>query len=207
MPAIHFAQRFIAGAFFAFATLFLSFQLARAATDAEQFTQGLIDKGLAILRDGGSARSSQFHQFALENLDVRKTALFALGSYKRNASEADVDAFVNAFRDYITAVYEVRLDEQKDKSLKVVNSLENKPGDVTVNSETTGGREPVKIAFRLMGSSGNYKVVDVQVAGIWISIEQHDQFASMLSKNNGDVKALTAHLVAQTQRMHSAPRA
>jgi phospholipid transport system substrate-binding protein len=177
----------------------LTAQPAAAGADAEKFMQSLIDRGFSILRDnsaGDAARKSRFHDFVVQNVDAEKTALFALGQYRRGASSEDLATYVTAFRDYITAIYETRLEERQTQDLRVVGSIENKPGDVTVSAEAKdpSSPNPVKIAFRLLGSNGNYKVVDVQVSGIWISIDQRDQFTTFLSKGNGDVKALTADL-------------
>jgi phospholipid transport system substrate-binding protein len=171
---------------------------------AESFTQSMVDEGLGILRDKSldvAARRARFHQFVVKNADARKTALFTLGQYGRGLSEPVREQFVAAFRDYVTALYELRLEERKDANLKVVGSIDNKADDVTVNTEATGSGEPVKIAFRLIGGGGAFKVVDVQVSGVWISIEQRDQFASILSKSNGDVPGLVTHLISQTARM------
>jgi len=197
--------------------LFLFIPLSAASTawagpDAERFAQQLIDDGLAILRDNGqgeSARKARLHAFLAGHVDARKTALFTLGQYRRGADELALAAFSDVFRDYALAIYVSKLDQNKGKSLRVVGSLDNKPGDVTVNAEAeaSGGDEPTRIAVRLMGSSGSYKIVDVQVAGIWLSIEQRDQFATFLQKNNGDVGALTSHLRSQTSRVRSAGRA
>jgi phospholipid transport system substrate-binding protein len=171
--------------------------------DVETFTQNLIDRGFAILRDdsvGDAARRARFHQFVVQNVDARKTALFTLGRHRRGVSDALLEQFVVAFRDFATATYELRLEERKDATLKVTNSVQHKAGDFTVNAEASDpdAKEPVKIAFRLLGLGGNYKVVDVQVAGVWISIDQRDQFEAILSKNGGDVKALISHLITQT---------
>ncbi len=172
---------------------------------AESFTQSMVDEGLGILRDKSidvAARRARFHQFVVKNADARKTALFTLGQYRKGVSEPVLEQFVAAFRDYVTALYELRLEERKDSNLKVTGSIANKADDVTVNTEATGStKEPVKIAFRLIGAAGAFKVVDVQVSGVWISIEQRDQFASILSKNNGNVPALVTHLISQTARM------
>ncbi len=175
-----------------------------ANSGAETFTQGMVNEGLGILRDKSldvAARRARFHQFVARNADARKTALFALGQYGRGVAEPVIEQFVVAFRDYVTAIYELRLEERKDANLKVTGSIDNKADDVTVNTEAAGSSQPVKIGFRLIGSGGAYKVVDVQVAGIWISVEQRDQFASILSKNKGDVPALITHLITQTAHM------
>jgi phospholipid transport system substrate-binding protein len=176
---------------------------ALADRDAETFAQGLIDRGVAILRNTSDPqRRAKFREFILAYADARKTAMFTLGSYRRGANEADVESFVRAFTDYATAVYESRLDQYKGQSLKVTGSIDNKPGDVTVNMVVVdpGARgDPLRVAFRLLGGGGSYRFVDIQVSGIWLSVEQREQFAGYLSKNNGSVPALTAHLTAQAR--------
>lgn len=177
---------------------------ASAATEAETFVQGLVDKGVGILRNTSDPnRRAKFREFITQYADIRKTALFTLGNYKRQASDGDVEAFVVAFKDYATAVYESRLDQYKGQTLKVVGSLDNKPGDVTVNTiiVDSSATQPLRVAFRLLGSTGNYRFVDIQVAGIWLSIDQRDQFAAFLSQNRGSVPALTAHLAQQARQI------
>ena len=194
--------------FSAFAA-FLAVPKAHAQSDAEAFTQHLIDQGVAILRDtsgGEGARRSKFSAFINQYADARKAALFTLGAYRHGAAPADIEAFVTAFHDYATAVYEAKLGIYKNQSLRVVGSIDNKPGDVTVNTVVDDGKssgDPLRVAFRLLGSSGNYKFVDVQVEGIWLSIDQQEQFASFLSKNGGSVPALTSYLVDKTQRINA----
>lgn len=179
---------------------------ASAATDAETFVQGLVDQGVGILRNTSDPnRRAKFREFITQYADIRKTALFTLGNYRRQASDGDVDAFVQAFKDYATAVYEARLDQYKGQTLKVVGSLDNKPGDITVNTVIvdSSASQPLRVAFRLLGSTGNYRFVDIQVAGIWLSIDQREQFAAFLSKNRGGVPALTAHLTEQARQLAS----
>ena len=177
---------------------------AYADADAERFAQGLIDRGVGILRNTADPqRRAKFREFILTYADARKTALFTLGNYRRGAADADVEAFVRAFTDYATAVYEARLDQYKGQTLKVTGSIDNKPGDITVNMVVVdpAAREPLRVAFRLLGGNGAYKFVDVQVVGIWLSIEQKEQFSGYLSKNGGSIPRLTAHLQAQTQQL------
>ncbi|MFM9864849.1 MAG: phospholipid-binding protein MlaC [Micropepsaceae bacterium] len=177
---------------------------ALADRDAEVFAQGLIDRGVGILRNTNDPqRRAKFSEFILNYADARKTAMFTLGNYRRGASEADVEAFVQAFTNFATAVYESRLDQYKGQTLKVTGSIDNKPGDVTVNMVVVdpGARDQLRVAFRVLGGNGSYRFVDIQVAGIWLSVEQRDQFAGYLSKNNGSIPALTAHLNAQARQI------
>jgi phospholipid transport system substrate-binding protein len=192
------------------AASWMSVAPANAGQDAEVFAQRLIDQGVGILRNTSDpGRRAKFRDFITQYADARKTALFTLGNYRRGASDADLEEFVKAFTAYATAVYESRLDQYKGQTLKVVGSIDNKPNDVTVNMIVVdpNARNPLRVAFRLLGGNNNYRFVDIQVEGIWLSVDQREQFAAFLSKNNGSIPRLTAHLQAQAQQiMAGSPR-
>jgi phospholipid transport system substrate-binding protein len=183
--------------------LILTPVFARSATASpEAFTQNLIDQGVSILNDksgGIPARNARFRSFLEQYADIRAAALFTLGNYRRGASEAEIEDFVAAFKDFAIAIYEKRLEQYAGQTLKVTKSIQNKPGDFTVYAEEAGkGQDALKVAFRLLGSEGSYRFVDVNVAGVWLSVEQRDQFSSFLSSNGGKVPLLTADLRRQT---------
>lgn len=173
-----------------------------AAASPEAFTQNLIDQGVAILNDnsgGVAARNSRFRTFLEQYADIRAAALFTLGNYRRSAPAAEVEDFVGAFKEFAIAIYEKRLEQYAGQTLKVTRSVQNKPGDFTVYAEEAGkGQDALKVAFRLLGSESNYRFVDVNVAGVWLSVEQRDQFSSFLSSNGGKIPLLTADLRRQT---------
>ncbi|MFN8948728.1 MAG: phospholipid-binding protein MlaC [Alphaproteobacteria bacterium] len=175
-----------------------------AGPDAEAFTQRLIDQGVQILRDTSDpGRKVKFRDFITQYADVRKTARFTLGNYARTAAPADVDTFVEAFKDYAVAIYETQLDRYKGESLKVVGSVDNKPGDYIVKTVVQGGSgsDAMRIDFRMSGGNGAYKFYDISVEGAWLGISQQEQFKSFLEQNRGSVPALTADLKARTQRI------
>ncbi|MDZ4867255.1 MAG: ABC transporter substrate-binding protein [Alphaproteobacteria bacterium] len=177
---------------------------ANAGQDAEAFAQRLIDQGVGILRNTSDpARRTKFRDFITQYADARKTALFTLGNYRRGANDAELEDFVKAFTAYATAVYESRLDQYKGQTLKVVGSIDNKANDVTVNMIVVdpNATNPLRVAFRLLGGNNAYRFVDIQVEGIWLSIDQREQFAAFLSKNNGNIPRLTAHLQTQSQQI------
>jgi phospholipid transport system substrate-binding protein len=138
-------------------------------------------------------------------MDARKTALFTLGPYRRSAPEGVVEPFVEAFTAYSTAIYGAHLVDYSAATLRVTGDVTNKPGDVTVMTlaEGAGLREPLRIAFRLAGAGPAYKIVDVQVEGIWLSVEQRDQFASVLAQTRGDIPSLTTSLKDRATRLRN----
>jgi ABC-type transporter MlaC component len=181
---------------------------ALADRDAEQFAGGLLQQTVAILRDNGgdAARGGRLHQLVMQNLDARKTALFALGGYQRELDAQTVNDYVAAFTDYITAVYEARLRTFRTFDFRVVNSMDSGQGDTTVITQARPpaeerGKSPIFIWLHLSRAGGQYKIVDVQIAGIWVSIHEREEFARRLSENHADLRALTGYLTFQAARM------
>ena len=56
------------------------------------------------------------------------------------------------------------------------------------------GNQPLEVDFRVAGADGKYVVIDFSVAGIWLAIEERDQFSSFLGQNGGNIQTLVKHL-------------
>ena len=104
--------------------------VAAAPNVAESFVDENIHKGLEILRDkrlSNVQRRDQFEGLLLTLVDVRRIALFTLGQYRRSAPPADVEAFVNAFKNYAAAAYQSYFAKYTDQTLKVIGSTSGRP--------------------------------------------------------------------------------
>ncbi|HTW35571.1 MAG TPA: ABC transporter substrate-binding protein [Rhizomicrobium sp.] len=176
---------------------------AAAATPAEAFVSQNVQKGLTILNNhsiSDTQRRAEFRDFLTSLTDIRRIALFTLGAARRTAAPADVDAFINAFRDYAVAVYESRLNQYAGQFLRVTGSTEVGPGDDVVQTilvdpnGKSNGEQPIEVDFRVIQDNGHYVVVDVSIAGVWLGQEEREQFSSFLQQNNNNLPSLTQHL-------------
>jgi phospholipid transport system substrate-binding protein len=204
----------LSGAKAAAAALVLLFALAQPAAAqadqaAEDFVQQNIQHGLSILNNhniSDADRRSQFREFLTGLTDIRRIALYTLGSVRRTASPGDVEAFVSAFRDYAVAVYESRLQNYAGQSLKVTGATEHGPNDTIVSTilVDSSGRvqgNPIHVDFRVQNTGGKYVVIDVSIEGVWLAIEEQEQFEAFLEQNNNSVVQLIGHLNALTDRL------
>jgi phospholipid transport system substrate-binding protein len=169
---------------------------ALAANAAEDFVAVSIAKGFGILNDAGAPvleRQQRFATFLLGLTDVRRVALFLLGPYQAKNTAADLDDYVAAYRDYLMSVYQAYFALYAGQSLRVVSSRERAPGDFVVSTEMTGGKA-LPVDFRVRTDGASPVLLDVAVGGVWLALAQRDQFTAVLGQNNGDVKALSAHL-------------
>ena len=173
---------------------------ARAANVAESFVDENIHKGLDILKDkklSATQRRDQFETLLLGLVDVRRIGLFTLGQYRRTAPPEDVEAFINAFKNYATAAYQSYFTKYTNQTLKVTGSTQRTPTDFIVQTllvDPNTSQQPSEVDFRVRTDTGKPVLVDVAYQGIWLSLEERDQFVAFLGQNNGNVRTLIAHL-------------
>lgn len=189
-----------------FLALSASFSPANAANPAEAFIQNNVQKGLTILSDksmSADQRATNFRAFLESLTSIRRIAVYTLGPVKNSAPAADVEAFINTFRDYTVAVYESRLSQYSGQTLTVTGSTQRSPNDYVVNTRVddpakkTKG-DPVEVDFRVVQDNGKWVVIDVSVVGVWLAIEERDQFTAFLAQHGNDVKQLITHLKTLT---------
>lgn len=190
----------LALAMLAAAPLLAATPAAAAANVAETFVDQNLQKGLTILNNKSlstAQRREQFQTFLFALVDTRRIALFTLGQYRRTAPPADVEAFVAAFKDYAGAAYQSYFARYSGQQIKVIGSQQRAPTDYIVATQLidpTRSQPPLEVDFRIRTDNGSPVLVDVSVAGIWLSLEQRDQFVSFLGQNNGNIRTLIAHL-------------
>jgi phospholipid transport system substrate-binding protein len=173
---------------------------AAAQNVAESFVDENIHKGLDILKDNklsANQRRDQFEALLLGLVDVRRIGLFTLGQYRRTAPPDDVEAFIGAFKNYATAAYHSYFVRYTNQTLKVTGSTERSPTDFIVQTlliDPGSNQQPSEVDFRVRTDAGKPVLVDVAYQGIWLSLEERDQFVAFLGQNNGNVRTLIAHL-------------
>ncbi len=172
---------------------------AFAANAAEAFVAANIQSGFDLLNDktlDAATRKQRFAAFLLGLTDVRRVALFLIGNSATSAPQADIAAYLAAYQEYIAVVYQSYFAQYAGQSLRVVSSRERAANDYVVATSLTGGGTPMQIEFRVRTDGAKPVLVDLSVAGVWLAVAERDEFASVLSQNNGDIAALTSHLRA-----------
>ena len=175
---------------------------ADAATPAETFVQNNIHVGLDILNNKSlstDTRRTQFSTFLLGLTDMKRIADFTLGQYRRGASPADLAAFDTAFQNYAVAVYQSYFAKYAGQTMKVTGSQARAADDFIVataliDPNDHSGQAPLEVDFRVRTDAGRPVVTDFSVEGIWLALDERDQFTSFLGQNNGNITALNGHL-------------
>ena len=179
---------------------------AQAARDpqAEAFISTQAQRALDILNNRSlsqAQKAAQFRGFVDQTADVRKITDYVLGKYRRTITPTQYTQFSQVFRAYTSNIYESRLDEYKGERFRVTGSTVRKPGDVVVTSVINGGqlREPRTVRWRVLRNpQGAWKVVDVEVVGVWLAITQQQDFVATVDNAGGNINVLINQLRTQT---------
>ncbi len=166
----------------------------QAAPDDEAFVREKANEALQILADKSldhAARSEKFRHFVDEVTDVRRVARFVLGKYARGADKQKLEEFTQVFRTYAQGVYEAQLDNYSGETVTVTGSQDRKPGDSVVTSTISGGQlsDPLDVNWRVLTRHGRKLVLDVQVYGIWLALQQRTEITSVIANHGGSIDA------------------
>ncbi len=175
---------------------------AQAATRSETFVSNNIQRSLEILNGKElrpEQRSRQFQDLLLGIVDMKRIALFTLGQYGRTVSSSDQDRFVAAFQNYAISTYQRYFARYAGQTLTVSGSTERTPQDVVVmttlkDPNDHSGQQPLEVDFRVRSDTGKPMLVDFSVAGMWLALEERDQFVAFLDHNDGNIPKLIDHL-------------
>ncbi len=193
---MEFRSRWLAPVAATFA-LFFSGAAFADASSAEAFVTEKANEALQILSDDSVAlqeKKARFRTLVDDVADVPRITRFVLGRYSRGLGEADLAAFSDAFRSYAIGVYEDRLGDYAGETLEVTGSTERAPGDVVVHTQIAGGGQegPLPVNWRVLNTDdGTMKVVDVEVYGVWLAINQREEIVGIIENNRGRVAAAT----------------
>ncbi|SFR34301.1 phospholipid transport system substrate-binding protein [Litoreibacter janthinus] len=140
----------------------------------------------AILRD--------FQRVFERYADVNIIALTTLGPARRTASNAEVAAFVDAFKGYFTRKYGRRFNEFVGGQIIVEGSRSAKSNVEVQSTAKLRGSAPFKVTWLVSDKSGSPKIFNIVIEGVNTLTSERAEIGAMLDKRRGDIGALTADL-------------
>lgn len=186
--------RFIKGVALAVGLLAAVPSLARAEDGAAAFIRNLGQEALTIIRsqDGMAERRSHFAELFVKGFDVPAIGKFVLGRYWRAATPEEQARYLDLFGRYIVAVYADRFSNYSGEGFDVLGSQPGQNGESVVSSQITrpSGGQPIRIDWRVLGTQDSYKIADVVVEGVSMTVTQRQEFSSVIGQNGGKVQAL-----------------
>jgi phospholipid transport system substrate-binding protein len=137
------------------------------------------------------------HQFAAlftRYINIPNVANFALGTYQKQLPAANKAEFYDLVANYAAALFVWYVEDFRGETLLVSNTAAQGKF-ITVDSEIQGGGLiGEKLRWRLSGAEGSYRIADLNVKGVWLTISMKKLFADTLRESKGDFQPLFAKL-------------
>jgi phospholipid transport system substrate-binding protein len=123
----------------------------------------------------------------MPNINFEAMTRSAVGPQWRSATPEQRSKLQAEFKVLLVRVYAGALAQIKDQTVEVTKTLPVPGGSqVVVQSEVKGKGEPIKLDYRLDKIDNAWKIIDVNVGGIWLVTSYRSQFAQEITTGGID---------------------
>jgi phospholipid transport system substrate-binding protein len=166
-----------------------------AALEADVFVQSTVNKASKLLSDNISKEEKieKLKIIAKDTVDIEGIGFYTLGSVRKDLSDDQKKEYAAKFEEYFLKSFSSRLAEYTNPEIDVYNKEVLNENYTIVNSKlkATSERPEIKIDWRIYTKNSEQPLIrDLIIEGLSLARTQKEEFASVLSSNNGDINAL-----------------
>jgi ABC-type transporter MlaC component len=157
---------------------------ATARADDRQLVTQVANEALAVARAGGSP--SRFRSLLQRHSAYQGVAMFALGRYQRQLPPGKRDRYVSLALNFVASTF-----ARNAKSFAGERFVATSAGDGMVRGRIQfANGQTTSVDWRVQRG----KIIDVNIQGVWLTLQLREQFTGVLSRSNGDFDALFRYL-------------
>ncbi len=176
---------------------------AALAETASEFVTILADSAIEGLADqslSSDARVRRVYNILAAGFDLPLISRFVLGPQWGRATAEQRAEYGVLFEQYLVNTYASRLGQYGGESFQIKGEhVVGKNKDTIVSSEIIQKKGSIiNVDWRIRGSAGAYKVVDIIFEGISLVITQRDEFAAVMRREGVGIEGLLAELRNRT---------
>ena len=166
-----------------------------AALEADVFVQSTVNRASKLLSDNipKEEKIEKLKLIAKDTVDIEGIGFYTLGSVRKDLSDDQKKEYAVKFEEYFLKSFSSRLAEYTNPEIDVFNKEVLSENYTIVNStlKGTSERPEIKIDWRIYTKNPKQPVIrDLIIEGLSLARTQKEEFASVLSSNNGDINAL-----------------
>ena len=185
-----------------FISIFFLFQssLLAYSSNPKDFVNELVVDAITKLADKNLNKDQKIifvEKVALENVDVKALGLYTLGELRKSSNEEDILNYQKSFEKYFLKSLTSRLNDYSSSKFEISGEDKKSSNYTIVNSKiipTDGGPE-LKVDWRVYTKNPDKPLIrDLIVEGLSLARTQKEEFGSILSSNNNDIKILIKKL-------------
>jgi len=186
-----------------YCTLFIFFfesSLLSYSSDPKDFVNELVQDAITKLADKNLDKDQKakfVEKLALENVDINALGLYTLGELRKSANSDDITNYQKSFRNYFLKSLTSRLTDYSESKFEILGADKKSESYTIINSKVSpnDGNPEIIIDWRVYTKNPDKPLIrDLIVEGLSLARTQKEEFASILSSNNNDIKALIKKL-------------
>lgn len=134
----------------------------------------------------------------MPSVNFKRMTASAVGRNWRQATPEQQQRLQDEFKLLLVRSYAGALTKVKDQTVQL-KPMRSKPedGEAVVRTEIRGGGEPIQLDYRLEKSTGEWRIYDVNVMGVWLVENYRNTFAQEISA--GGIDGLIAKLAEKNK--------
>jgi phospholipid transport system substrate-binding protein len=163
---------------------------------AEEYVTRIADDVMRLANSGqkGAVLRGKFAALLERYVNLRSIANFSLGPYQKLLPPEKKEEFYRLVSNYSAALFVYYVEDFRGSELEITSTTQQGKFTTIMSAIKLkdGGREQVR--WRLVSAGDGYRVSDVNLKGIWLTISMKKRFGDTLKRSKGDFGPLFAEL-------------
>ena len=170
------------------------------SSNPKDFIEELVNDAITKLADKNLNKDQKaifIKDVALENVDINALGLYTLGELRKSASEVNISNYQVSFEKYFLKSLTSRLTDYSSSKFEILSEDKKSANYTIVKTRVIpeNGAPEIKIDWRVYTKNPDKPLIrDLIVEGLSLARTQKEEFASILSSNNNDIKLLIRKL-------------
>ena len=170
------------------------------SSNPREFVDELVNDAINKLSDKNlnkDEKASYIVKLAQENVDISALSLYTLGELRKSSNKNDISNYQKSFEKYFLKTLISRLTDFSSSKFEVMGEDKKSANYTIVNSKVspTDDDPEIKVDWRIYTKNPEKPLIrDLIVEGLSLARAQKEEFASILSSNNNDIKVLITKL-------------
>ena len=165
------------------------------ALEPDIFVQSTVNRASKLLSENitKEEKIEKLKQIAKDTVDIKGIGFYTLGAARKNLSDDEKKKYSEKFEEYFLKSFSSRLAEYTNPEIDVFAKEVLNKNYTIVNStlKATNERPEIKIDWRIYTKTPDQPLIrDLIIEGLSLARTQKEEFASVLSGNDGDINAL-----------------
>ena len=165
------------------------------ALEPDIFVQSTVNRASKLLSENitKEEKIEKLKQIAKDTVDIKGIGFYTLGAARKNLSDDEKKKYSEKFEEYFLKSFSSRLAEYTNPEIDVFAKEVLNENYTIVNStlKATNERPEIKIDWRIYTKTPDQPLIrDLIIEGLSLARTQKEEFASVLSGNDGNINAL-----------------